>query len=185
MYDESKPEPIFESDTDNHTKFYGDDPKADYFGYTRLDGSRMFKNHYDRLSKQNRGLNGKWFSQGERRRQDNLMIFDAIANSLELPKYHHTGGRIEFEQMPIKKWSSPDGIDVFLVAIMVCAVVFLKDSRYERRYNPDRNDENNDKLFVQLIQDLSYRDSEIRSCYQKVLYRFNWRSFDWSEYAQN
>lgn len=181
MYDESKPEPIVESDTDNHTKFYGTDPTADYFGDTRLDGSRMFKNHYDRLQRQNRGLNGKWFPQDERRRQDDLMIFDVIANFLELPKYHHSIGRIEFEQMPLKELTSPNGIDVFLVAIMVCAVVFLKDSRFERAYNPDRNDENNDELFVRLIRKLSYRDSELRSCYQKVLCRFNWRSFDWSE----
>lgn len=185
MYDESKPEPIVEPDTDNNTEFYGNDLYADTANTYRLDGSRKLKNHYDRLSRHNRGVVGKWYDQTERRRQDNLLIFDAVANNLELPEYLRRVGRIEFQNVPLRDWSSPNGIDVVLVSVMICAVVLLKDPRSGRVYNPDRADKNQDPLFLTLFNSLSYRGSVTRSCYQKTLQHVGWTPVDWTDYEVN
>lgn len=182
MYDESQPEPFVEPDTENRTKFHGNDPDANYDGEYRLDKSRKFKNHYHRLSRHNCGVLGKWYDQGKRRRADNLGIFDAVANFLELPTYQHTVARTEFERVPLREWSSPNGIDVILVSIMICAIICRKDPRFGREYNPDRNNESNDELFVQLLDRLRYRKSEIRSCYQKALSHVWWEPVDWTAY---
>ena len=151
MYDESQPEPIVESDTENKTTFYGNDIEANYDGVYRTDESRQFKNHYDRLSKHNRGLLGKWYSKEKRREADNLAILDAVANYLEFPEYQHRVAREEFSRVPLKKWSSPNGIDAIITAVMICAVVGLKDTRFSREYNPDRADESQDELFLKSV----------------------------------
>jgi hypothetical protein len=182
MFDESQPEPIVAPNTENQTTFYGDDKEANYDGVYRLDGSRKFKNHYDRLSKHNRGVVGEWFDRAECRRDENLQIFDAIANFLELPKYQHNIARTEFKQVSLRDWSSPNGIDVFLIATLICAVVCLKDPRFERAYNPDRNPTSNDDLFLQFFENVPYRESEIRSCYQKALRHVDWEPTDWTNY---
>lgn len=184
MFDELQPEPIVGPNTENRTKFHGDDKEANYDGVYRLDGSRKFKNHYDRLSRHNRGLVGKWYSQEKLRQDENLQIFDAIANFLELPKYQYNVARTEFKQIPLRDWSSPDGIDVFLVATMICAVVCLKDPRFGRAYHPDRNSESNDELFLRLLENVPYRESEIRSCYQKALRHIDWEPIDWTTFGK-
>jgi len=182
MYDESQPEPIVEPDTENKTNFYGNDIEAKYPTTYRLDGSRKFKNHYDRLSKHNRGVLGKWYDQDKRREADNLAILDSIANFLDLPEYHHRVARQEFNRVPHKEWSSPNGIDVIITAFIICAVVVFKDPRFGREYNPDRKDKSQDELFLKLIRRLPYRDSVIRSCYQKALAHVEWEPVDWNEY---
>lgn len=182
MYDESQPEPVVEPDTENKTIFYGNDQDANYQGKYRLDKSRQFKNHYDRLSRHNRGVLGKWYNQEKRRAFDNLAILDTVANYLEFPEYQHRVARQEFSRVPLKEWSSPNGIDAALSAIMICAVVALKDTKFNREYNPDRNDESQDELFLKLMQSLSYRDSVVRSCYHKALRHVEWEPVDWTEY---
>lgn len=179
MYDESQPEPIVEPETENKTTFHGDDLPKKYGSVYRLDGSRQFKNHYDRLSKHNRGVCGKWFPQEKRREADNLAIFDSIANYLEFPRYQHMVARQEFSRIPLRDWSSPNGIDVIITSIIVCAVIGLKDPRFGREYNPDRKDESQDDLFLKLIMSLSYKDSVVRSCYQKVLRHVEWEPVNW------
>ena len=185
MYNELQQEPIVEPDTENKTTFYGNDTEANYPDKYRLDGSRQSKNHYDRLTRHNRGLLGKYYDRAIVRRNDNLAILDAVANSVELPEYHHRIARNEIERAPLSKWSSPNGIYTILSAIMICAVVCLKDPRYNRTYNPDRNDETNDDLFDQLLDRFSYSDSQIRSCYQKVLRHVGWEPVDWTDHRND
>lgn len=174
MYDESKPEPITAHDTENHTKFYWNDKNCNYPATYRLDGSRKFVNHYHRLFRHNRGVNGKWIKKDARRKRDNLIALDAIVSQLELPELHHRVARMELERAPLSKWSTPNGIDVYLVSIMICAVICLRDPRLNRPYHPDRNDESQDELFLRLMNHLQYRQSDVRSCYQKVLKHVNW-----------
>jgi hypothetical protein len=182
MFNELQPEPIVGPNTENRTKFHGDDKEANYDGVYRLDGSRKFKNHYDRLSRHNRGLVGKWFDQEKRREDDNIQILNTIANFLELSKYQHNIARAEFKQVSLRDWSSPDGIDVFLIATLICAVICLKDPRSGRAYNPDRDPASNDDLFLQFFEDVPYRKSELRSCYQKALRHVSWEPTDWTHY---
>ena len=182
MYDESQPEPVIEAETENKTIFHGDDADANYQGEYRLDKSRKYRNHYDRLSRHNRGVNGKWFNQEKKRAADKLAVLDIVANFLELSEYHHRVARQEFSRTPVEEWSSPDGIDTLLCAIMVCAVVMQKDPRFSREYNPDRKDELQDELFLELMQGLSYRKKDIRSCYHKTLRHVQWEPVDWNEY---
>jgi hypothetical protein len=182
MYDESQPEPIVEPDTENKTIFHGNDTEANYGEGYRLDNSRKFKNHYDRLSRHNRGVLGKWYPQEKRREADNLAILDVVANYLEFPEYQHRVARQEFGRVPLKDWSSPNGIDAIITSIMICAVVGLKDPRFGREYNPDRKDESQDELFLKLLRSLPYRASVVRSCYQKALRHVEWEPVDWDEY---
>jgi len=182
MYDESQPEPVIEPETENETKIHGYDADANYHGEYRLDKSRKFKNHFDRLSKHNRGLNGKWFDQAKKREVENLAIFDIAASRVELTVYHHKVARQEFSRVPLSKWSSPNGIDTFLSAIMICAIILKKDPRFSREYNTDRKDESQDELFLELMQGLPYRKKDVRSCYQKALRHVRWEPVDWNEY---
>ena len=182
MYDESQPEPVIEADTENKTIFHGDDADANYHGEYRLDKSRKFKNHYDRLSRHNRGVNGKWYNQEKKRAAEKLAVLDTVAGLLEFPLYHHKVARQEFSSVPVNEWSSPNGIDTLLSAIMICAAVMHKDPRFSREYNPDRNDESQDELFLKLMQGISYRKKDVRSCYQKALQHVRWEPVDWNEY---
>jgi len=185
MYDENGPEPTFELNTDNATKFYWRDPKANYPRERRFDDSREFANHYHRLYKHNLDVVGKWNDQPKVRKRDNLAIFDAVANYLDVPEYHHKVAKTQFESCPLSKWSSPDGIDVTLVSIMCLAVILQRDPRMGRAYNPDRGTNNNDSLFVTLLDNLGYRQKDMRSCYQKTLAHIKWKMVDWTEGQYN
>jgi hypothetical protein len=170
-YDESQPEPLTELDTNNHTKFYGNDEDADFDGTFRHDGTATYEQHYSRLALLNSGLyNGKWGDNEQRRKNDNLAVFDAVASQLELTNYQKTVGRRAFSELNLRDLSSPDGIDTTLVAIITAAIVVRADGRF---YHPNRDINNNDIPFVRLLDSLDYRESVIHSAYQKVLDRVN------------
>jgi hypothetical protein len=182
MYDESQPEPLTGPDTRNATKFHGNDPDANYQGPKRLDGFKTFEAHYERLATFNEGVYSyKWGDNAILRRQDNLAIFDAISSGVDLTTYQKEVGREIMKTAPLRKWSSPNGVDGILVAICVCATVLKNDWRSGRAYHPNRNDENNDDLFVRLLDRFSYRKSTIRSCIQKVDGHVRWKSVDWEQ----
>ncbi|UBF22653.1 hypothetical protein HRTV-25_gp72 [Halorubrum tailed virus 25] len=167
MYDENRPEPSTEPDTENATRFYG----ADSAGGYRLDGTETIEEHYRRLANLNMGIwTGTWADNDALRRADNLAVFDAIAGFLELSPYQKTVARETFGDLNLRELSSPGGIDATLVAVMVAAAVCRDDGRL---YHPNRDDRVNDPLFVSLIDDLGYRDSVVHSCYAKVLERVN------------
>jgi len=169
MYDESQPEPLTESDTDNHTKFYATDDDADFDGKERLDGTATYEQHYARLAMLNTGLyNGKWGDKEKIRENDNLAVFDSITARLELTPHQKRIGRGAFAELNHRELSSPDGIDTTLIAIITAAIAVRPDGRI---YHPNRADNNNDRLFTDLLTSLNYRLPTIRSAYCKVLDR--------------
>jgi hypothetical protein len=176
MYDENQREPAVWPDTDNHTKFHPDDDEANYDGWRRLDKSRTYEGHYSVLDSLNKGIwTGFWADNDKRRRQDNLAIYDAIVDTLELTEFQQRVGRDEFDLLSLSELSSPgpDGIDVYLVATAVAALVVKWDTS-ERRlktiraYHPKRKPENNDELFESFLADFPYSKGTIDRCYQKV-----------------
>jgi hypothetical protein len=167
MFDESNPEPATQNVTENHTKFHPDD--ADTVTDERLDGTATFEQHYARLASHNVGIyNGKWADKTQLRRQDNLAVFDAIGGYLDLTTYQKETGRQAFDDLNLRKLSSPGGIDTPLVAVMVAAVVTRRDGR---TYHPQANEESNDALFTALLDDLAYDDSVLHSAFGKVYYQ--------------
>lgn len=181
MYDESQPEPLTDHDTPNATTFYGDD--VDYGPVDRLDGMKSMEGHYSRLARFNVGTYSyKWGDNAVRRSQDNLAILDAVAGFVDLNPYQKKVARMKMDQMPLSKWSSPNGVDGILVAICLCATILRNDWRSNRAYHPNRSDRTNDELFIELLGELSYRDSTIRSCIQKVQGHVNWNSVDWEQF---
>jgi hypothetical protein len=179
MYDENQREPAVWPDTDNHTKFHPDDDDANYPGYRRLDGSRTFEGHFGVLESLNKGIwLGFWADNDKLRRQDNLAIYDAIVDSLELTPFQREVGRTEFDKLSLRELSSPgpNGVNVYLVAIIVAALVIEWDSESRRMkshrvYHPNRTPENNDELFEELLAAYPYSKRTIRKCYQKVRVR--------------
>lgn len=168
-YDERQPEPSIEPDTDNHTVFYGSDSSANYEGKYRADGTESFERHYDRLAMYNTGIwTRNWADNEALRRADNLAVFDSIASNLELTDYQSRTARQLFDSLNLRELSTPSGIDTTLVAIISCAVVCRRDGRI---YHPNVCDEQNDSLFVDLIDTLGYRNSVVHSCYGKVCNR--------------
>jgi len=166
MYDESKSEPLTESDTANHTKFYATDEQADYDGTFRLDGTATYEQHYSRLAKLNTGIyNGKWADETERRRADKLALFDAVASQLELSPHQKRAGRAAFEDISLPEVTGPT-IDSTLVAIMTAAVVARPDGR---TYHPSRSDNTNDPLFTDLLSRFDYYPQALHQCYGKVV----------------
>ena len=165
-YDESEAEPLTEPDTNNATKFYSSDASADFDGAKRLDGTATYEQHYTRLSMLNSGVyNGKWGDESARWKQEGLAIFDSISCQLELTSYQKQVGRQQFEAIDLPRITTAE-IDTALVAIMVSAVVARRDGRL---YHPNREDRNNDPLFVELIDSLNYNGSVLHSAYGKVL----------------
>lgn len=175
MHDESKPEPITGHDTPNRTTFY-----PGYNGFPpgkRNDGYRSFEQHYSQLHLYNTNTSTlKWVNIAARRNRDNLGLFDSVSDSLELTDYQRRVGREWMGEIPLTTWSSPNGIDGYVAAICICATVLLRDFHCERGYNPDRKVENNDDVFLDLLDELSYSDEVIRSCYQKVYDFVTWES---------
>lgn len=176
MYNENSREPTVWPDTDNHTKFHPDDDEANYDGWRRLDKSRTYEGHYSVLESLNKGIwTGFWADNDKRRRQDNLAIYDAIVDTLELTDFQRRVGRDEFDLLPLSELSSPgpDGIDVYLIATVVAALVVKWDTterrlKTVRAYHPKRKPENNDELFEAFLADFPYSKGTIDSCYQKV-----------------
>lgn len=169
MFDESESEPLTEPDTPNHTKFYGSDDSANYDGDDRLDGSESFDEYYNRLATLNCGVyNGKWADKGKLRDADNLGLFDSIASSLELTDHQKTVARRQFSDLNLAELSTPTGIDGALVAVMVSAAVCRADGRF---YHPNKSRHTNDSLFVELVDELDYRQRTVHKCYQRVLNR--------------
>ena len=168
MYDENESEPLTQPDTDNATKFHPGD--ADHDSQYREDGTATFEQHYSRLARHNTGVfNGKWADENKRARQDKLAVFDALAGQLELTPYQKETARREFDNLSVRDLSSPAGIDVPLVAVMVAAVVARRDGRM---YHPAANEESNDALFTALLDSLGYcDDSLLHSAFGKVHYR--------------
>ncbi|QLG60499.1 hypothetical protein [Halorarum salinum] len=182
MYDESQPEPITEPDTPNATKFHPDDENADYPSKDRLDGMKSFIVHYSRLRAFNKGIfSYKWGDNPMLQRQDSLTILDAVAGYVELNPLQKKVARMEMDRALFQKWSSPAGIDKELIAVCICAIVLRNDCRSDRAYHPNRNDENNDELFVHLMEGFSYQDTTVRRCIQKVQGHIQWSSVDWKE----
>jgi hypothetical protein len=168
MYDENQPEPLTDPDTPNHTRFYGSDaPNGN-----RLDGTESLAGHYQRLANLNTGVfNGKWaVDESARWRQEDLAIFDCIAGQLELTPHQKQVGRTAYGDLDLRELSSPNGIDAALVAFITSAIVCRQDGRF---YHPSRSSDTNDTLFVDLIENLDYRDSVVYSCYEKVLNRID------------
>lgn len=180
MFDESQPEPLTGHDTPNATKFHGDD--AEYERPKRLDGSKSMVGHYNRLSTFNVGTYSyQWGDNTILRGQDNLALLDAVAGFVELAPYQKKVARMEMDRALLSKWSSPNGIDGLLVAICICAIVIRNDWRSSRSYHPNRNDSTNDALFVELLDGLTYRNTSIRRCIQKVRTHISWKSVDWEQ----
>jgi hypothetical protein len=176
MYDENNREPPVWPDTDNHTKFHPDDDEANYYGVKRLDNSRTYRGHYSVLKSYNEGIwTAFWADNDKRRRQDNLAIYDAVVDTVELTDFQRRVGRTEFDLLSPSELSSPgpDGIDVYLVATVVAALVAKWDTdgrrlKTVRAYHPRRKPENNDELFEAFLSSFSYSKKTIASCYQKV-----------------
>lgn len=180
MFDELKPEPVVSQETENHTKFHADD--GDYEAEYRLDGIKTFENHYSRLAKFNVGTYSyKWGDNEKLRRQDNKAILNAIAGQLDLNTYQHRRAKEEMDRALLSKWSSPNGIDAVLVSVCICAVILRNDQRSSRAYHPNRKDDNNDEMFVKLLERFDYRDKTIRSCFEKVKNHVVWESVDWEQ----
>ena len=179
MFDEAQPEPVTSHDTPNATKFHPDD----YDGPTedRLDGTRSLEQHYSRLAEQNVGIyTYKWGDNTKLRPQDNLAILDAIMGQVELTDYQKRIARTEMDNALLSKWSSPNGVDAILVGICICAIILRNDWHSDRFYHPNRSDENNDELLNKFIREESYRDKDIRSCFQKVNNHITWQSTNWN-----
>jgi hypothetical protein len=166
MFDEeNQPEPSIEADTENATKFHGYDASPG----SRLDDTESLSEYYRRLANINAGIwTGEWADKEALRRSDNLAIFDAISGQLELTPYQKRIARTQFDELNLRELSSPSGIDTPLVAIIVSAIVCRQDGRI---YHPNRSDNSNDELFTNLLTEFDYRDSVVRSCYDKVLNR--------------
>lgn len=166
-FDEASAEPLTEPDTSNATKFDARDlPGGNSY---RGDGVETLANHYHRLSLLNQGIwTGTWADKSALNEQDNLAVFDAVASQLELTNYQKTRARLAFVSLDLQELSSPHGIDAALVAAMTAAVVAREDGRM---YHPSRADNNNDALFLRLLDDADYDDRTVRSAYEKVLHR--------------
>jgi len=170
MYDETQSEPLTEADTPNHTKFHPNDDRAEYDGTYRLDGTATFEQHFSRLAKLNTGVwNGSWEDKELLYRNDNLAIFDAIAGQLELTNYQKQVGRQVFEQLNLRELTDPV-VDTPLVAVMTAAVVVRRDGRF---YHPQRLENTNDAVFLDLLDSFDYSVAAIERCYAKVLHRVN------------
>ena len=168
MFDESKSEPLTEPDTNNHTKFYGNDQDAGYNGKFRLDGTATFEQHYGRLALLNEGIyTGKWADQSAKWRQDQLALFDAISGQLELTRYQKQIGRQQVDELDFRELTSP-AVDTTLALIMLAAVVCRQDGRM---YHPSRGDNTNDPLFVDYLSTFDYSEKAVHKAYQKVLDR--------------
>jgi hypothetical protein len=132
----------------------------------RLDGFESFAEYYNRLAEYNRGTRtGR--NRADRTligQRDNTVVFDTVASRLELTRYQRSRARIMFGRLDLRKLSTPNGIDVYVVAFMVCAVACRDDGRL---YHPNRGD--NDELFVELADDLEIVDRLARSAYSKII----------------
>ena len=122
-YDEDEPEPITTPDTENATHFHADDIDEVTF---RKDSGESTESHYRRLAMLNTGLwNGKWENKEALHRQDNLALFDAIADSMDLTDYQHRRGRLLFDRFPLGTF----GYDARYVAFAIGALVAEQDGR--------------------------------------------------------
>lgn len=152
--------------TENHTKFHANDPDAEYQTDYRLDGSEKVSEHYKRLSMYNSGIWTRgWADESKRGESDKRYTILTIANQLELTDYQTREAARAFESLDLAELSSPNGIDAYLVAVCVAAHIASEDGRI---YHPDRKPENNDELFVGLLQNLSYRPTTVKRCFSKV-----------------
>lgn len=161
MYDESQPEPLTEQDSPNHTKFFTSDAET-----RRLDGSESHESWYSRLALYNDGVTtGQQSNRELRHQQDDLAVYDAVVGSLECTPHQKRRGRHLFDELSLREFVSPNGIDVALVALCVAAHVVREDGRV---YHPSRGADCNDKLFRAFIDDHEYDDRHIHKCYAKV-----------------
>lgn len=150
MYDENEQEPIVSPDTDNATHFH----------YTEAPIEHQAK--FKRFHGYNSGIyNGSWADETKIRRLDNLNLFDAIANWLDLTRYQHRHGRELFDELPLKQL----GYRAEIVAFCVCIVVARADDRY---YHPQRSDAHNDRLFDDVAKTFSEGPDRITACLNRV-----------------
>jgi hypothetical protein len=92
------------------------------------------------------------------------MIFDIVVSQLELTPHQKARSWFVLEQLDIKELSSPGGIDTYVCAFVVAAIVCREDGRM---YHPNRSD--NDELFVEVARNLELTDDLVRSAYGKIL----------------
>lgn len=150
MFDENEQEPIVSPDTDNATHFH--------YNEAPLEQQAKFK----RFHGYNSGIyNGSWADETKIRRLDNLNLFDAIADSLELTTYQHGHGRELFDELPLKQL----GYRAEIVAFCVCVLVAREDGRY---YHPQRSNGRNDRLFEAVGSEFSEGPDRVTACLNRV-----------------
>ncbi len=149
-FDEESEEPLTTPDTENATIFHATEAP---------EGRREY---YKRLNGYNTGIyNGYWTDQTKIRRLDNLAIYDAVSSQLELTNHQKRIGRDMFDSLNLRKIGS----QVPVVALCVASIACRPDRRI---YHPYRRDESNDPLFVDFVDNLDERTSEVASCYDRV-----------------
>jgi hypothetical protein len=170
-FDESKPEPFGEPNTNNSTKFYPYDKKVpDGF---RESGFILYYRFYDKLMKINRGTHRHLEHDPRQivmckdmgRRDDNLNIFDAISDSLDIIDGRRRWAKKLFGRFDYKKYSQPDdqGGTVMLLAVCTCAYVCWKDGLNTHPNHPEK-----DPRFIDMLQELGIDNGEFQKWYGKM-----------------
>jgi hypothetical protein len=168
-FDESKPEPFGEPNTKNSTKFHPEEaPDGD-----RATGFISYEDYYSKLRKINRGTHRHLESRPERvvmckedgRRDDNLNLFDAVSDSLDIIGGRRRWAKKLFGTFNYKRYSQPSdsGGTVALLAVCTCAYVCWKDG-----LNTHPNHSERDPRFTHMLQEFGIDNDEFTKWYGKM-----------------
>lgn len=173
-FNENQPEPLVSPITKNSTDFHYQEIKEEY-PYSDS-AYRNKREKYRLLRNYNTGVGKrKWSDQSLLRYGENLARFDAIAGQLKLEMVQKRRAKRLYSGLDFQEL----GRRVELWAFCVCAHVCNQDERiandpYRRhrsgwkRYHPQKNDDDNDPLFMDLAKSIGLRTSEIQSGMAKL-----------------
>ncbi|WP_254823542.1 hypothetical protein [Haloglomus halophilum] len=120
---------------------------------------------YRRLRQIQQGKTHKgWEDSKPRNQREKSGVFDRIANRLNLTDHRKAIAKGRFTDINLQTF----GFSRELVAFCVCALAVRADNRF---YHPNRSDENNDPVFLEVAsEDLSqYEQRHILRCMSKLV----------------
>lgn len=129
------------------------------------DAPREQQDHYEMLRNTNRGYWKGFAVTANQRATERHQRFQTIASQLELTDYQEQEGQRMLDSIDLQRL----GLSLDLVLFSLCALVVRDDGR---AYHPYRSNDNNDDLFVELAEDLEFRQSQIASCWEKLRRQF-------------
>ena len=179
-YDETRQTPYIEPDRKNSTKFNKEEAPPGW----RLSGYETYEVYYDLLSKMNRGTHRRsetdhtkiWTYRKQLRRSDNLQLFDAISDTIDMIDRRRRLAKSLFKKFDYKKYSQPGdgGTTVALLAVCTCAYVCWKE---DLQTHPNHTQK--DERFQKILDELNVDNGEFEKWYGKMTHQL--RKEGWGE----